>query len=257
MSDASRKRSCGACGLRPTPHGARAVRALARRGAVRLASGYPLNVFPPPEWLVYATPTIALLAMLTALASLAVARATYRRAGPHVRVDFEVGTFSDPRVVGRLNEVPGIIIHVTNRGMVPVGLNDFMLRPPSMLKLLRDGPHLLFEDFDVEVLDGEHLPIVVPPSTTMDWAYRVKSAGMDSHRVTDLTGIYERIRQSTLEVRLGNGRKVKRTIRTFGAIVTLGDLESSRLDAIRAAPGRVRVRDRTLLSRLRTIAGYK
>jgi hypothetical protein len=184
-------------------------------------------VFPPPEWLVYATPAIALFAMLVALASFVVAVATYRRAGARLGVDFEVGTIINKRLKGDAREVPAIVIQVTNRGMASIGINDFLLRPPSLIGLLRIGPHLLFEDFDVERLSGEELPVTLPPNTSMDWAYRIRSAGLGERQATSLPEIYERVRKSKIEVRLGNGRTIKRIRLTYGAMISLGTFEKS------------------------------
>jgi hypothetical protein len=125
-----------------------------------------------------------------------------------VGVDFEVGAIIDKRLKGNTKKVPAIVIHVTNRGMGSIGINDFALRPPSLIGFLRIGPHLLFEDFDVERLSGEELPVTLPPDTSMDWAYRIRSAGVGECRVTGLPEIYDRIRKSKIEVRLGSGRTI-------------------------------------------------
>jgi hypothetical protein len=69
------------------------------------------------------------------------------------------------------------------------------------------------------------------PNRTMDWAYRIKSAGLaggwrapeGSPLVTDLPGIYDRIRKSKIEVTLGNGRILKRMGLTYGAMISLGE----------------------------------
>jgi hypothetical protein len=140
-------------------------------------------VFLAPEWLVRATPAIALLAMLISLTSFALALKTYRRAGARVGVEYEVGTvtITDNRRKGdtKEEEVPAIVIHLTNSGMTSISINDFLLRPPTIIGYFRIGPYLAFdEDYDVERLSGKKLPVKLRPNTAMDWAYRIKSAGL-------------------------------------------------------------------------------
>jgi hypothetical protein len=121
-------------------------------------------VFLAPEWLVRATPAIALFAMLISLASFFLALKTYRRAGARVRVSYEAGTVTDNRlkVDTDTKEVPVIGIHITNSGMTSIEIKNFFLRPPTIIGFLRMGPYLLFdedsEDSDVERLDGKKLP---------------------------------------------------------------------------------------------------
>jgi hypothetical protein len=136
-------------------------------------------VFLAPEWLVRATPAIALFAMLISLASFFLALKTYRTAGARVRVSYEVGTVTDNRLKADTKEVPVIRIHITNNGMTGIEIKNFFLRPPTIIGFLRMGPYLLFdEDSDVERLDGKKLPATLRPNRTMDWAYRIKSAGL-------------------------------------------------------------------------------
>lgn len=163
--------------------------------------------------------------MLIALSSLIVAVATYRRAGARVGVDFEVGTIIDKRLKGEAKEAPAIVIQVTNHGMASIGINDFVLRPRSLIEFLRIGPHLLFEDFDVERLSGEELPVILPPNTSMNWAYRIRSAGVGEYRATGLLEIYDRVRKSKIEVTLGSGRTIKRIRLTYGAMISLGTFD--------------------------------
>jgi hypothetical protein len=144
-----------------------------------------------------------------------------------VRVDFEVGTITDKRLKSDAKEVPAILIHVANRGMTSIGINDFILRPPSLIGFLRIGPHLLFGDFDVERLSGKKLPVTLPPNTSMDWVYRIRSAGLGECRATGVPEIYDRVRKSKIEVRLGNGRTIKRMNLTYGAMISLGTFEKS------------------------------
>jgi hypothetical protein len=173
--------------------------------------------------------------MLISLASFVLALKTYRRAGARVRVAYEVGTITDNRLKGGTKEVPVIVIHVTNSGMTSIRINEFLLRPPTIIRFLRNGPYLMFDEgFDVEGLDGKKLPTTLRPNRTMDWAYRIKSAGLaggwrapeGSPLVTDLPGIYDRIRKSKIEVTLGNGRIFKRMGLTYGAIISLGSTRS-------------------------------
>jgi hypothetical protein len=86
---------------------------------------YPLIRVLASEWLAHATPAIALLAMLTSLASFVLALKTFRRAGARVRVAYEVGTITDNRLKG-----------------------------------------------------DTKLPVMLRPNTSMDWAYRIRLAGL-------------------------------------------------------------------------------
>jgi hypothetical protein len=136
-------------------------------------------MFLAPEWLVRATPAIALLAMLISLASFVLTLRTYRRAGARVRVRYEVGTATDKRLKGDAKEVPAIVVEVTNSGMTGIEIKEFFLRPPTIIEFLRIGPYLVFEEgFDVERLSGKRLPVTLPSNTSMDWAYRIKAAGV-------------------------------------------------------------------------------
>jgi hypothetical protein len=193
-------------------------------------------MFLAPEWLVRATPAIALLAMLISLASFVLTLRTYRRAGARVRVRYEVGTATDKRLKGDAKEVPAIVVEVTNSGMTGIEIKEFFLRPPTIIEFLRIGPYLVFEEgFDVERLSGKRLPVTLPSNTSMDWAYRIKAAGVaggwraeGSPLVTDLPGIYERIRKSKIEVKLGNGRTLKQMHLTYGAMISLGEYEKQK-----------------------------
>jgi hypothetical protein len=193
-------------------------------------------VFLAPEWLVRATPAIALLAMLISLASFVLALKTYRRAGARVRVQYEVGTATHNRPKGDAEEIPAIVIDVVNSGMIGIEIKGFLLRPPTIIGFLRIGPYLVFEEgFDVERLSGKRLPATLPPNTSIDWAYRIKAAGVaggwraeGSPPVADLPGIYQRIKKSKLEVKLGNGRTLKRMNLTYGAMITLGEYEKEK-----------------------------
>jgi hypothetical protein len=66
-----------------------------------------------------------------------------------------------------------------------------------------------------------------PVNTSMDWAYRIRSAGLGECRATGLPEIYDRVRKSRIEVRLGNGRTIKRIRLTYGAMISLGTFEKS------------------------------
>lgn len=186
-----------------------------------------------PEWLIHASPAIALFALLISLASFVVALKTYRRAGARLRVEYEVGTITDERPKHAAKEAPAILIHITNSGMTGIEIKEFLLRPPTIIGFLRIGPYLGFEDgFDVERLSGKRLPVTLSPNMSMDWAYRIKAAGVaggwrteGSPLVTDLPGIYERIRKSKIEVTLGNGRTLKQMHLTDGAMICLGTYE--------------------------------
>jgi len=194
-------------------------------------------VFLAPEWLVRATPAIALFAMLISLASFFLTLKTYRRAGARVRVRYEVGTATDNRLK---KEVPAIVIEVTNSGMAGMEVKNFLLRPPTIIGFLRIGPCLLFEEDsehgDVERLSGKKLPVTIPPNRTLDWAYRIKSAGVaggwwraeESSLVTDLSEIYQRMRKSKIEVGLGDGHTLKQLHLTYGAMISLGEYEEKK-----------------------------
>lgn len=190
-------------------------------------------MFTLPEWLVHASPAIALFALLISLASFVVALKTYRRAGARVRVRYVVGTITDERLKDDTKEAPAIVINVTNSGMTSIEIKEFFLRPPTIIGFLRIGPYLVFEEgFDVKRLSGKELPVTLPPNTSMDWAYRIKAAGVaggwwaeGSPLVTDLPGIYERIRKSKIGVTLGNGRMLKQMNLTCGAMICLGTYE--------------------------------
>ena len=128
-------------------------------------------MFLAPEWLVRATPAIALFAMPISLASFVLALKTYRRSGARVRVEYEVGTFTDNGLKGDAKEAPAIVIHVTNSGMIGITINEFFLRPPTIIGFLRIGPYLVFEeDYDVERLSGKKLPVTLGHNRSMDWA---------------------------------------------------------------------------------------
>jgi hypothetical protein len=94
-------------------------------------------------------------------------------------------------------------IHVINSGMTSIEINEFLLQPPAIIGFLRIGPYLGFEeDFDVERLSGKKLPVTLRPNASMDWTYRVRSAGLaegwltdGSRLVTGLPEIYDRIRK--------------------------------------------------------------
>jgi hypothetical protein len=195
-------------------------------------------VFLAPEWLVHATPAIALLAMLISLASFVLALKTYRRAGARVSVDYQVGTIANNARKGVAKELPAIIIDVTNSGMTGMEIKEFFLRPPTVIGFLRIGPYLVFEEgYDVERLSGKKLPVTIPSNTSMEWVYIIKMAGVaggwwradeSSPLVTDLTEIYGRIRKSKIEVKLGNGGTLKQLHLTYGAMITLGDIEKKK-----------------------------
>jgi hypothetical protein len=53
-------------------------------------------------------------------------------------------------------------------------------------------------------------------------------ADESSPLVTDLTEIYGRIRKSKIEVKLGNGGTLKQLHLTYGAMITLGDIEKKK-----------------------------
>lgn len=199
----------------------------------------PWSVFLAPEWLVHAAPAIALLAMLISLASFVLALKTYRRAGARVRVEYEVGTVTDNRLEGDEKVTPAIAIHITNSGMNGISIDGFLLRPPTIIGFLRTGPYLLFDenskDSDVERIAGKKLPVSLRSNRSMDWLYRIKDAGLAEgwgaegsnaerpRMVTGLPEVYGRIRKSVLEVRLGNGRTVKKVNLTYGAVISLGE----------------------------------
>jgi hypothetical protein len=192
-------------------------------------------VFLAPEWLVRATPAVALLAMLISLASFVLALKIYRRVGARVHVEYRVGTITNNRLKGGAKELPAIIIDVTNSGKTSIEIKKFFLRPPTIIGFLRIGPYLVFEDgYDVERLSGKKLPVTLPPNTSMEWVYLIKMAGVaggwwradeSSSPVTDLPEIYDRIRKSKIEVRLGNGHTLKQLHLTYGAMITLGGIE--------------------------------
>src|SRR5205823_1608179 len=77
---------------------------------------------------------------------------------------------------------------------------------------------------DVVRLAGEDMPAVLPPSTTMTWAYTIKAVGLGDAQVTGLADVYERIRKSRITVDLGTGKSLKQTQRTYGEMISLGEV---------------------------------
>ncbi|MCA1693797.1 MAG: hypothetical protein LC749_03210, partial [Actinobacteria bacterium] len=111
--------------------------------------------------------------------------------------------------------------------------------PPTIIGFFRTGPYLLFDEnskgSDVERIAGKKLPVTLRSNRSMDWLYRIEDAGVaegwsaegsDAGRprmVTGLPQVYGRIRKSALEVKLGNGRTIKKVNLTYGAVISLGE----------------------------------
>lgn len=160
----------------------------------------------PPEWLLYASPAIALGAMIVAALALWLNRKTYKAGGPGVRLLVWPGDLTtDWRQVG-------IRVTVTNEGRAAVDVMRFVFLPDKTLKMYPQAA-----DHAV----GDPLPYRLESSSSRTWslnpwplltAYEVfngyaeypRDPGERRRRINK-----KRIRRFKVEVLLGNGRKVR------------------------------------------------
>jgi len=166
-------------------------------------------VDPPSPWLVYATPSVAVLALVVAIASFVVALITYRRAGPRVKVWFvieEIGTFK--------SESAPLLILLKNRGLAPVDIDSFLLEAPFLRGLA--NTKLFFLDDSPRLVHGETLPATLAPNSSLSWVYDIQSLGYGPRQTTEPATVSRRLRATTLVVQLGSGRVVRKMRINFG-----------------------------------------
>lgn len=158
-----------------------------------------------PEWLAYASPLIAVAALVVAVLALVTNWRALKLGGPGVRVAVSEGPFTaDWRNVT-------VRVTVTNRGRGPIDVSGFTLLPDKTLRV--------YPQFTAPA-GGPAVPYRLEPSSSRTWelnpevlltVYEVLSGhshypaepGRESRRVSK-----RRIRRFRGQVLLGDGRKV-------------------------------------------------
>ena len=165
-----------------------------------------LTVATPPPWLVSATPAVALVALVIAIASFGVAYATYRRAAPRVVSRFNVhNTYAGSQ--GKSAQLRTLVnIVLQNRGLAPVGIDSFSLGQPFFHHLRS----MKVSFYQLKLLNGEVLSTTLAPNASLKWTYEVRSVMFGRRKTTDPDKILRRLQASTLVVHLGSGRDVRR-----------------------------------------------
>jgi hypothetical protein len=156
----------------------------------------------PPTWLSYATPAVALVALLVAVASLAVALRTYRRAGP--RVGAKTAWFGSERAA---DDCPAeIAVEFWNSGLEAVSIEDFRLRFAS-----NEGTY--DQRFEYDPSAGSELPTEIAPGRRKSAAVTVRRIYVPDNlqrqfgglpAVTSRNDIAALLKRARLVVRLGN-----------------------------------------------------
>ncbi len=118
-----------------------------------------MTVPPAPAWLSYASPAVAALAFLLALA-------TYRRAGPQVtaRIQVSSGTAEDGFGSDLL-----ITLRLANKGLAPVDIEALYIGLSAFSAAIRIG-----EIMNIDMVNGEQLPYRLEGTSvrTWVWSYR-------------------------------------------------------------------------------------
>lgn len=126
-------------------------------------SGYHGPVNATPDWLSYATPAVALLALMVSAIALGVSVATYRRAGPRVKVRVWA-----PRGWKETDERLHISITAWNSGLAPVQVVGIRLATPFGDK----APLYELVNFnEVDRVEGPQLKAVLSPGTEETWVF--------------------------------------------------------------------------------------
>jgi len=159
----------------------------------------------PQPWLVSATPAVALVALVIAIASFGVAYATYRRAAPRVVPRFFVRTTYAGSRVNSVQKRTLVYIVIRNRGLAPVGIDSFSLGQPFFHHLR----NIKVSFSQLKLLYGEELSTTLAPNASLSWTYEVRSV-FGRRKTTDPDEIRRRLQASTLVVHLGSGRDVRR-----------------------------------------------
>lgn len=158
-----------------------------------------------PTWLSYASLAIALAALLVATASIILALATYRRAGPDVRAHYWVAKNVEELPAARAPLA--VIITATNRGLASVDVERFILQHADS-----SGKHFRWR-FDVnkdgELEDGPKLPMRLEAGTTRTWVYGLRKINLLKNTVTEFSQMATVLLPVQLVIELGNGRVAK------------------------------------------------
>ncbi len=162
-----------------------------------------LRVAEAPAWLSYASPAIALVALLVATASVLLARATYRRAGPDVRARYWVALNSEELPAARAPLV--VIITARNRGLASVDVERLILQRGDF-----SGKHFqwrFYVDETGELEDGPKLPVRLEAGTKRTWVYGLREINLNRKTATESSEMDSALRHAQLIIELGDGRE--------------------------------------------------
>jgi hypothetical protein len=168
------------------------------------------------------SPELALCAMFISLLSFCVSAATFRRAGPRLRVWHSIGLARYTQEGAHGGEFACLQILTQNSGLATVGITNFQLERPVLGLLF--NPLVIFLKNHVVLIDGASLDdLTVPGGTSNSWTYEIKVTGLGSNTPNDTRKILKRLRWTKLNVSLGNGKNAtKRRFQPFSAIQSVG-----------------------------------
>lgn len=126
---------------------------------------------PPPAWLAYATPTVALLALLIAICSLLYARATYHRSGPKVRVRTELVRVLDRK---HLKLYSVVNLQFLNAGLARVYVEEIVIRKGYTLGRFDPWAMRLTKEASNDHSNPFQLPIPLEPGKSVSGSYTIR-----------------------------------------------------------------------------------